>query len=103
MKGFNKILKQAQQMANQLKKLEEELAKMTVETSVGGGMVKAVANGEGQLLKIEINPEVINPEDKEMLEDLIISAVNDVMRKAKELSKEEMSKITGGLNIPGLF
>ena len=85
-----------------LVKLQEELADRTVETTVGGGMVKAVANGKQELLSITIDPEVVDPNDVQMLEDLIVAAVNDVMKKAQEMVSEEMTKLTGGFKIPGL-
>ena len=101
-KGFGNIMKQAQKLQAQMLKVQEELAQKTVESSVGGGMVKAVANGKQELVSIKIEPEVIDKDDAELLEDLVLSAVNDALKKAQEMVSEEMSKLTGGLNIPGL-
>lgn len=83
-------------------KMQEELAEKTVETAAGGGMVKVVANGKQQVLSIQIEREVVDPDDVEMLQDLILAAVNDALTKAQEMVSAEMSKITGGMNIPGL-
>jgi len=82
--------------------MQEELAEKTVETAAGGGMVKVVANGKQQVLSIQIEREVVDPDDVEMLQDLILAAVNDALTKAQEMVSAEMSKITGGMNIPGL-
>ncbi|OEU52333.1 MAG: nucleoid-associated protein [Desulfobacterales bacterium C00003060] len=101
-KGMSGMLKQAQKLQSKMFKLQEELADRTVETSVGGGMVKAVATGKQELLSIKIDPEVVDPNDIQMLEDLIVAAVNDGLKKAQEMVSEEMKKITGGINIPGL-
>ena len=103
MKGLGKMMKQAQQLQSKMFKLQEELAEKTVETSSGGGMVKVVANGKQQLVSIQIEQEVVDPEDVEMLQDLILAAVNDALNKAQEMVSEEMSKLTGGMNIPGLM
>ena len=102
-KGFGNIMKQAQKLQAQMLKVQEELAQKTVESSVGGGMVKAVANGKQELVSIKIEPEVIDKDDAELLEDLVLSAVNDALKKAQEMVSEEMGKLTGGLNIPGLM
>jgi len=83
--------------------LQAELEQKTVESSAGGGMVKVIANGKYEILSITIDPEVVNAEDIEMLQDLILAAVNDALRKAQEMVAEEMGKLTGGLKIPGLF
>ncbi len=101
--NINDILKQAQNMQAQMQKAQEDLVNITVEGSAGGGMVKAKANGKLEILSIEIDPEVINSEDKEMLEDLITAAVNQTIKNAQAKASEEMSKITGGLNLPGNF
>ena len=79
------------------------MAEKTVETSSGGGMVKVVANGKQQLVSIQIEQEVVDPDDVEMLQDLILAAVNDALTKAQEMVSEEMNKLTGGMNIPGLM
>ncbi len=103
MKGFGNILKQAQEMHAKIAQLQEEMAARTVEASSGGGMVNIVMNGQQEVVKIRIDPEVANREDIEMLQDLIAAAVNEAIRKSQEMMTEEMKKVTGGLNIPGLF
>ena len=102
MANFGNIIKQAQQMQAKMARLQEELAQKTVEASAGGGMVTAVVNGRNELISLKIEKDVVNPEDVEMLQDLIVAAVNEGIRKAQEMATAEMSKITGGLNIPGL-
>jgi DNA-binding YbaB/EbfC family protein len=84
-------------------KLQEEMAEKIVETSAGGGMVKVAANGKQQIISIQIEKEVVDPEDVEMLQDLILSAVNEALTKSQEMVSAEMSKLTGGLNIPGIM
>ncbi|MGA8181922.1 MAG: YbaB/EbfC family nucleoid-associated protein [Desulfobacterales bacterium] len=103
MKGLGKMMKQAQQLQTKMLKLQEELAEKTVETSAGGGMVRVVANGRQQLVSIQIEKEVIDPDDVEMLQDLILAAANDALTKAQEMATEEMNKLTGGLNLPGMM
>ena len=103
MKGLGNMMKQAQQLQSKMAKLQEELAEKTVETSSGGGMVKVVANGRQQLVSIQIEQEVVDPDDVEMLQDLILAAVNDALTKAQDMVAGEMNKLTGGLNIPGLM
>ena len=103
MKGLGKMMKQAQQLQSKMAKLQEEMSEKTVETSSGGGMVKVVANGKQQLVSIQIEQEVVDPDDVEMLQDLILAAVNDALAKAQDMVSGEMSKLTGGLNIPGLM
>ena len=100
---MNNLVKQAQRMQKQMMEIQEELADRTVEASVGGGMVTVVANGQQDILSIRIDPEVVDPNDVEMLQDLILAAVNEAHRKAQELMTEEMNKLTGGLKIPGLM
>ncbi|MDI7260615.1 MAG: YbaB/EbfC family nucleoid-associated protein [Thermodesulfobacteriota bacterium] len=102
-KGFGNILKQAQQMHSKIAQLQEEMAGKTVEASSGGGMVHIVMNGKQEVLSIRIDPEVVNKEDMEMLQDLITASVNEAIRKSQEIMTEEMKKITGGLSIPGLL
>jgi nucleoid-associated protein EbfC len=97
------LLKQAQEMQSRMAKIQEELANKTVEGSAGGGMVQVTVNGQFNITAVRIEPSVINPSEKEMLEDLVLAAVNDGMRKARELASSEMSKLTGGLKIPGLM
>jgi len=103
MKGLGKMMKQAQQLQAKMAKLQEELAEKTVETSSGGGMVKVVASGKQQLVSIQIEQEVVDPDDVEMLQDLILAAVNDALTKAQDMVSGEMGKLTGGMNIPGLM
>jgi nucleoid-associated protein EbfC len=100
--GMGDLLKQAQEMQSRMAKIQEELAQKKVEGSAGGGMVQVTVNGQLALTAIKIDATVINVEEKEMLEDLVLAAVNDGMRKARELASAEMSKLTGGLKIPGL-
>lgn len=102
-KGFGNLLKQAQQMHTRIAQLQEEMAGKTVEASSGGGMVNIVMNGKQEVLSIRIDPEVVNREEIEMLQDLIAAAMNEALRKSHEMMTEEMKKITGGLSIPGLF
>lgn len=105
MKGFgniNDIMKKAQKMQDELEKKRQELADKKVEATSGGGMVKVIANGNEDIVDIKIDQEVVDPEDTEMLEDLILAAVNNAKEKAKELTKEEMGDIAGGLDLPNL-
>ncbi|UCH21045.1 MAG: YbaB/EbfC family nucleoid-associated protein [Deltaproteobacteria bacterium] len=102
MKGMGNMLKQAQKLQTKMLKLQEELADKTVETTAGGGMVKVVANGKQQIVSLQIEKEVVDPEDVEMLQDLILAAVNDALAQAQEMVSTEMGRLTGGLNIPGL-
>lgn len=101
-KGLNGIIKQAQKMKVKMEELQKELSEMKVEASTGGGMVTVVANGRQEILEIKIESEVVNPGDVEMLEDLIVAAVNQALKKSQDLATEEMAKLTGGLKIPGL-
>ena len=103
MKGMGNMMKQAQKLQAQMIKLQEELAEKTVETSSGGGMVKVVANGKQQIVSIEIEKEVVDPDDVDMLQDLILAAVNDALAKSQEMVSGEMGKLTGGMKIPGLI
>ncbi len=103
MKGMGNMMKQAQKLQAKMMKLQEELAEKTVESSSGGGMVKVVANGKQQVVSIEIEKEVVDPEDVEMLQDLITAAVNDALAKSQEMVSGEMGKLTGGMKIPGLM
>ncbi len=103
MKGMGNMMKQAQKLQSKMLKMQEELAGRTVEASAGGGMVKVVANGRQQIVSIVIDPEVLDPEDVEMLQDLVLAAVNDALTKSQEMVSSEMGKLTGGLNIPGLL
>jgi len=102
-KGFGNLLKQAQEMHTKIAQIKEEMAGKTVEASSGGGMVNIVMNGKQEVLSIRIDPEVVNREEIEMLQDLIAAAMNEALRKSHEMMTEEMKKITGGLAIPGLI
>ena len=93
----NKMFKQVRQMQSAMMQMQEKLANETVEAQVGGGMVSATYSGQGDIVSIKIDPEVINPDDKEMLEDLIVSAVNEGLKKSRDLMGERMNSITGGL------
>ena len=103
MKNMGNLMKQAQKLQSKMLKLQEELADKTVETTSGGGMIKVVANGRQQILSIAIEKEVVDPEDVEMLQDLILAAVNDALVKSQEMVSAEMNKLTGGMNIPGMM
>ena len=105
MKGIpnmGNLMKQAQQFQSKVSKLQEELGEKTVEASAGGGMVTVVANGRQEIVSISIDPEVIDPDDADMLQDLIQAAVNDGLSRAKEMVNEEMGKLTKGLNLPNI-
>ena len=102
MKGFGNMLKEAQKLQVQLEALREEVARKKVEATAGGGMVTVEANGNQEILSIKIDREVINPEDPQMLEDLVLAACNEALRKSREMMQAEMGKIAGGLKIPGL-
>ena len=102
-KGLKDLMNQAKKMQDDLARTQEELANKIVEATSGGGMVKLEINGRYEIKKLKIDPEVINPDDAEMLEDLIIAAFNEARDKIARTSEEEMSKLTGGLNIPGLM
>ena len=101
-KGFGDMMKQVQKMQEKMMQLQEELADRRVEGTAGGGMVKAVVTGKGDLKEIKIDPQVIKDGDIEMLEDLIVAAITQAQEKASELQKEILGELTGGLNIPGL-
>ena len=101
--NMNKMMKHVQKMQADMAKLQQELAEKEVEASSGGGVVTVKVNGKQEVLAIKINPEAVDPEDVEMLEDLITAAVNEALRKSQDMVAGEMSKITGGMKIPGLF
>ncbi len=103
MKGIGNMLKQAQQLQAKMLKMQEEVADKTVEATVGGGMVTAVVNGKQQLVSLNIQPEAVNPDDVDMLQDLILAAVNKALEDSQEMVKQAMSSLTGGLNIPGMM
>ena len=100
---MSEIMRQAQQMQQKLNDVQNELAAKTVTASVGGGMVSVTINGKKELLSIQIDKEVINPDDQVMLQDLIVAAVNEGNKKAQDMAQAEMRKLTGGVNIPGIF
>jgi len=97
------LMKQAQQMQRKMEEIKAELAHKEIKVSSGGGMIEIVINGQQEIKEIKIEPDVIDINEKEMLEDLILAAVNEALRQSKELAAQEMSKLTGGANIPGLF
>lgn len=101
--NMNNLIKQAQKFQKQMEDMQKDLENKSFEASVGGGTVTAVVNGKKQLIDIKIKPEVVDPDDVEMLQDLIISACNEAFKKADDESADEMKKMTGGLNIPGMF
>ena len=103
MNNFQNLLKQAQKMQARVTEMQAELAERRVQATAGGGMVTATVNGRQELVALKLEREVVDPEDTEMLEDLILAAVNEAMARAGELASEEMRKITGGLNLPGLL
>jgi len=103
MGDLGQIMKQAQKMLEDTRKVEEALAEERIETTSGGGMVKAVVTGKGEIVEIKIDPQVVDPEDIEMLEDLIVGAVREALEQASQLKTEKMKDITGGMGIPGLF
>lgn len=103
MKGMNDLLRQAQVMQNKMAKLQEELGERQVEAASGGGMVKVVCSGKQELISISIEKDAVDPDDVEMLQDLVLTAVNEGMRLSREMVEREMGSITGGMKIPGLF
>ncbi len=103
MKNLSGLMKQAQKLQSRMAALQEELGRRTVSAQAGGGMVEATVNGRQELVSLRIDPEVANPEDIEMLQDLITAAVNEALNRSREMVAQEMSKLTGGLQIPGLF
>ncbi|MFZ3209316.1 MAG: YbaB/EbfC family nucleoid-associated protein [Geobacteraceae bacterium] len=102
-KGLAHIMKQAQMMQQKMAKLQEEAAERTAEASAGGGVVTAVVSGKNQLLSLAIKKEAVDPEDVEMLQDMVVAAVNEALTKVQAEMADHLGKITGGLNIPGLF
>jgi DNA-binding YbaB/EbfC family protein len=101
-KGFGNLMKEAQRLQQQMQELQEQVAQKKVQATAGGGMVTAEANGRQELVFIKIDPEVINKDDAQMLEDLVLAACNEALRKSRELVQQELGKLTGGLKIPGL-
>lgn len=102
MKGFGNLMKEAQRLQQQMAQLQEEVGQRKVQATSGGGMVSVEASGKQELLSIKIDPEVINKDDAQMLEDLVLAACNEALRKAREMVQQELGKLTGGLKIPGL-
>ncbi|HVP58208.1 MAG TPA: YbaB/EbfC family nucleoid-associated protein [bacterium] len=102
-KKIGDFLRQAEKLQMELKKAQDGLAERTVEASAGGGMVTVVANGKQEIVSIKIDPEVVSKDDVEMLQDLILAAVNEARERAQELAMTELAKITGGMNLPGLM
>jgi hypothetical protein len=103
MNNMNQMMKQVKKMQEQMLKAQEELGSKTIEGTSGGGVVTVQVNGHKKLLSIQIKPEAVDPEDIEMLQDLVITAVNDALTQAEELANNDMGKFTGGMKIPGLF
>jgi hypothetical protein len=97
------MMKQAQKLQSKMLEMQAELGNRTVSAQAGGGMVEAVVNGRQELVSLRINKEVATPDDVDMLQDLILAAVNEALNRAREMMSQEMSKLTGGLQIPGLF
>jgi len=101
-KGFGNLMKEAQRLQQQMAQMQDEVAQKTVEATAGGGMVTVTANGKQELVSIKLDPEVVTPDDVQMLEDLVLAACNEALRKSRELVQQELGKLTGGLKIPGL-
>jgi len=101
-KGFGNMMKEAQKLQERMAAMQEEIGKKTVEATAGGGMVTVQANGKQEILSIKIDPEVVSKDDVQMLEDLVLAACNEALRKSRELVQQELGKLTGGLKIPGL-
>lgn len=95
-------MRQAQKLQQEMARVQEEVKSRTVEATAGGGMVTVVANGAGEIVSVKIEKDVVNPDDVEMLEDLIVAATNEALRRAQEMMQAEMAKLTGGLQLPGL-
>ncbi len=103
MGNMQKMMKQVQKMQADMTRMQEELAEKTVEASSGGGAVKVIMTGKQELREIKIDPEVLNPEDVEMIQDLLMAAFNEALRMSQEMAASEMNKVTGGVKVPGLF
>ncbi len=101
--NMGNMMKQVQKMQKQMEELQKQLDQMEVEASAGGGVVTCKANGKKEIVSIKIDESAVDPEDVEMLEDLIVAAVNEALRSAEDMVAKEMAKLTGGMNIPGLF
>ncbi len=103
MKNLGGLMKQAQKLQSKMAEMQEELGRRTVSAQAGGGMVEAVVNGRQELVSLRIDPEVANPDDIDMLQDLITAAINEALNRSRDMVAQEMSKLTGGLQLPGLF
>lgn len=103
MKSMGQMLREAQKLQARMIQLQEELAARTIEGTAGGGMVRAVANGRQEILSLRIEPEVVDPQDVEMLQDLVLAAVNDALGRSREMAAAEMGKLTGGVALPGMM
>jgi len=101
--GIGNIMKQAQVMQKRMAQLQEDLEQRRIEASSGGGMVTAVVSGKQQLVSLRIDPKAVDPDDVEMLQDLVVAAISEALKQSQKLAQEEMGKITGGMNLPGLF
>lgn len=101
--NMNNMMKQVKKMQEEMEKAQNDIEETEFESTSGGGVVSATVNGKKEIVAIKIDPDVIDPEDSEMLEDLIVAAINDAMKKANDYTENTMGKLTGGLNIPGLF
>lgn len=103
MGGFGNMVKQAQMMQQRIQKIQEEMAEKTVEATSGGGMVTVIANGKQEIVSISIKQDVVDPNDVDMLQDMVLEATNQALKKSSEMMAQAMQQVTGGLNIPGLF
>ena len=103
MKNMKNLMKQAQQLQAKMARMQEEMGQKTIEASAGGGMIKVVANGKQEIVSVHIEKEVVDPEDVEMLQDLILAAVSEALVQSQKMASEEMGKLTGGMSIPGLM
>lgn len=101
--NYGKMMKQVQQMQQGMEKVQEELAAEKIEATAGGGMVSVVVNGQQEVLEIKIEKEAVDPEDVEMLQDMVLAAMNEALRKSRDIATAKMGQLTGGLSIPGLF
>ena|SRR3990172_2751908 len=99
--NYGKMMKQMQKMQAEMGRIQDELASQEIEATAGGGMVKAVVNGKQELIKLEINPEAVDPEETDLLADMVLAAVNEAMRQAQELAAKKMGALTGGMGLPG--
>lgn len=103
MKDFGKMLKEAQKMQQEMMKIQDQLAEERLEASVGGGMVRVIVNGQQEALSVKIDARACHPDDVEILQDMVLAAVNDALQQSKELAAQRLNKLTGGLSLPGLF